>query len=222
MSRHNKDPFDFTSFSPHLPTTHQLQQQQQQQQASNSNTNNGSFQSPSRIPLYVANGLMPHHSSPFRSSRSAGGHSNSSYGIHDSGYSSNHHFYQPSYHHGHITHPHLQSQQSAAPFRIVPHSIHLQHQQHMLSHISSSRKSTPNSHRTTPLTSGSNTPNSSHRPSLTHGCVRSATLPAKLPACNLVQTPNTARGFRYDEYMPLCELQRALKKGQVLEVRIYK
>ena len=213
MSENKRDPFDFSTFGAHLSHT--------SAPSTPHANNNAPFQSPSRIPLYIGNGPMAHHSSsPLRSaSRSAGG---SSCGIHDSGYSSNHLFYPTAYHlthpGHHSLHPHHQ-QQLMPPYRIVPQQIQIQHQQHMLTHINNSRKSTPSSHRTTPLTSGSNTPNSSHRPSLSHGYVRSATLPAKLPASNLLQAPNTAKGFRYDEYMPLCELQRALKKGQVLEVR---
>lgn len=220
MSRKKRDPFDLSALNSHLAPHIRSGGGHKSAPSTPQSNFPCSFHSPSRIPLYLKNGIMPHHQSPMKSSpRSAG--SSSSCGIHDSGYASNH--LAPSchstYHPLHVHHSH-QQQPVMPPYRIVPQSIHIQHQQHMLSHITPSRKSTPSSRLTTPLTSGSNTPSSSHRPSLTPGCVRSATLPAKLPASNLLQTAHTAKGFRYDEYMPLCELQRALKRGQVLEVSI--
>lgn len=215
MSIEKKDSFDLGSLTPCL-----LSGQSTPSTPGPDRVSNNSFASPSRIPLYVANGVMPHHSSPFRSSRSTGG---SSTCIHDSGYCSNHQFNQRNCH-NHLVNS--TQQQLINSYRIVPHSIHLQHQQHMLSHSNASRKSTPSSRRTTPITSGSTTPISSHchKPLITHRCVRSVTLPAKLPASsNIIETTGqTAKSFQLaNEYMPLCELQRALEKGQVLEVNLH-
>lgn len=196
MSRNTDDPLDLTALGAHIP----------QASSRTSSTHNSSLNSPSRIPRYVGNGILPHHNLPLGAGpRQANGSSHPS--------PPNHHAFLAFHSNRYFN---LQQQTQMNPYQTVPQPIHIQHQQYMLTHVIASQTSSPNSH----LASSSNTPISSHRSSLNPGCVQSATLPAKPPCSSLFQTPNTAKGFRYDEYMPLTELQRALEKGQVLEVSV--
>lgn len=130
--------------------------------------------SPSRIPLYLKNGLQPHHS-PLHSAKTPS-KKNAVSDFHSVGTS-----------------------------RLVPDVIMRQQQQHNLKNHMSPGKS-----QCRPLgsqTSATVTPSSSRRTS------------SGIPDTHRHQVPfDVQNGLRYEDYMPLCQLQKALKKGQVLEV----
>jgi len=139
--------------------------------------------SPSRIPVYKKNGVMPHHL-PF----------------------------------------HLREQPQPQPCeqhsgRLVPIPILRQHQQHYLqTHSRNGRFSAPSS----PMPSACSTPSGFRRASFGQSTNSSgqSTIPSQRPTTSqssgrlscLEHNPH-----RCDSYVPLCELQRALKKGEVLE-----
>ena len=124
--------------------------------------------SPSRIPLYVANGLQPHHS-PLHSR----------------------------------THPPSAfcGQHPVHASRLVPDAILRQQQHHnRTKHGRNLRQPQPSS--------SADTSSSSRRTSCALSEAGSA-------------VPFDAHtGMRYEDYMPLCQLQKALKKGEVLEVSL--
>lgn len=124
--------------------------------------------SPSRIPLYVANGVQAHHSPNHSRSR------NSSCDLH----------------------PKLPSG------RLLPDVILRQQQQHNLSN----HMNPPVAKSSKVQKAGPMTPVSSRRTSSAISDIRS-TVPFDVHT-----------GFRYDDYMPLCQLQKGLEKGQVVEV----
>lgn len=128
--------------------------------------------SPSRIPLYVANGVQPHHS-PLRARTRK----------QDCDF-----------------HP-------VTSGRLVPDAILRQQQRHNLkNHMSPGReKGEPGTSKQ--QKSGASTPSSSRRTS------------SGVPDSHRTAVPfDIQTGFRYEDYMPLCQLQKALKKGEVLEV----
>lgn len=78
--------------------------------------------------------------------------------------------------------------------------------------------SAPNSKRVTPHPSGPNTPTGSRRPSATsnYGKPNSTQSSPRNATSNNMKS----RQAKYEEYMPLCEIQSALKKGEIIEVRL--
>jgi len=147
----------------------------------------GSFDSPSRIPLYTANGFRPHHT-PLHQRNKALNHTSTQSCCCDlSPYCS----HKPS---------------------LVPPNIQWQHLQHtMLNHSHSGSSRTPSrsaagSGRTTPSTSLSSTP--------TRPCFAKN---RRSSGSNVFAQKTIGDNMYFEEYMPLCELQKGLKKGQVLE-----
>ena len=150
-------------------------------------------QSPSRLPVYKKNGPMAHHS-PMHQGYGPRGIPVNVCNVHrmpvspQGGYS-----------------------------QIVPEQIRLQHEAHV--HSIHSPNGLNSSLYSTPSTSGNNTPSTSRRPSSSshssdsrnHGPQRilSASLPRTTPAKSL---------FRFEDYAPLCEVQKSMKRGDVIEV----
>lgn len=165
---------------------------------------------PSRIPLYTANGIRPHHlNSPAHSrSRNSSG-----------------------------------CDVGSNLVRLVPPSIQRQHLIHTLENHSHSShhqtRSVPVSGRTTPTNYSLNSsPATSRRPSFNrqlpstkpgkryqkqnNKLTQSGTSSSSSGNGNSLHNQMSSNGHRRDcchfaEYLPLCELQRGLKRGEVLE-----
>lgn len=152
----------------------------------------GRFKQSSKLPIYKGNGAMPHHSPHHRS-----------------------------------TTPHNESEfcrfhgvSSAPRSHLVPYDIQLQHAAHNCAHnltpdTTKNNRSTPNSQRNTPFSSEPSTPNGNRRPSSNTKVSRQGSLQT-----SAISSSNSSKKSqsKFDEYMPLCEIQKALKKGEVVEV----
>lgn len=153
----------------------------------------------SRLPIYTKNGTMAHHS-PLHRPRNP---QNANCQIH--------------------------GLPSSPRSHLVPYDVRMQHDAHVCVHQApNGHRSAPGSIRGTPLPSGPSTPTSSRRPSAaaTNSSnkvyAKHSSLQASQVSTAFTVNSRRSKATPFDEYMPLCEIQKSLKKGEVVEVSFHK